>query len=122
LLLGRETREERSVGFEVARLVGAEPVRGFFTFFARFDQGLMLDLCWRVGATLEDQRVADLARFVKGLRGPYGLWEYAARPQASRWISFDVMRSLDRIEKSGDWQSAEPRTPFQPYPSRERRY
>ncbi|HEY3342095.1 MAG TPA: hypothetical protein VGK81_08760, partial [Anaerolineae bacterium] len=51
LLLGRETREEHTFGYEVARLVGAEPARGFFTFYARFDLAFVLDLCWRVGAT-----------------------------------------------------------------------
>jgi hypothetical protein len=122
LLLGRETREVQPLGFEVARLVGAEPVRGFLTFFARFDLALMLDLCRRVGATLEDERVADLVAFVSGLQGPYGLWEYAARPQASRWITFELIRSLSRLDESGEWLSAEPRTPFQPYPARQRRF
>jgi hypothetical protein len=122
LLLGRETRETLPLGFEVARTVGAEPVRGFLTFFARFDLGLILDLCWRVGATLEDERVADLVGFVRDLQGTYGLWEYAARPQASRWVTFDLLRSLSRLDESGEWLSAEPRTPFQPYPSKQRRF
>ncbi|MBC8444544.1 MAG: hypothetical protein H8D77_00300 [Chloroflexi bacterium] len=122
LLLGRETRETRSLGFEVARLVGAEPARGFLTFYARFDLALVLDLCWRVGATLEDERVADLVAFVMGTQGPYGLWEYGTRPQASRWVTVDLLRSLHRLDKSGDWLSTEPRTPFQPYPKRERRF
>ena len=123
LLLGRETKEVQPLGLEVARLIGVEPVRGFFSaFFARFDLALMLDLCWRVGATLEDRRVADLAAFVRTLQGPYGLWDYAARPQASRWVTFDLMRSLSRLGESGDWQSAEPSTPFQPYPSRRQRF
>jgi hypothetical protein len=122
LLLGRETREQHTLGYEVARLIGAEPARGFFTFYARFDLALLLDLCWRVGATREDARVAELAGFVRGLRGPYGLWNYAAKPQVSRWLTFDLLRSLARLGESGDWQSAEPRTPFRPYPKRARRY
>jgi hypothetical protein len=122
LLLGRETREEQSVGFEVARTVGLEPVRGFFTFYARFDLALLLDLCWRMGATLEDRRVTDLVAFVSGLCGPYGLWEYRPQPQASRWVTFDLTRSLSRLDAKGDWFSTEPRTPFQPYPSHPRRY
>jgi hypothetical protein len=116
LLLGRETRERQPLGFEVARTVGAEPVRGFLTFYARFDMALVLDLCWRVGATFEDARVADLAEHVRGLQGAYGLWEYAPRPQASRWVSFDLYRSLSRLDEAGDWLSAEPRTPFRPSP------
>ncbi|MBN1583350.1 MAG: hypothetical protein JXA89_21755 [Anaerolineae bacterium] len=122
LLLGRETREVQNIGFEVARLIGAEPVRGFFTFFARFDLALVLDLCWRVGATLQDERVADLVAFVRGLQGEYGLWEYAARPQASRWVTYDLLRSLSRLDVDGGWVSTEPRTPFQPYPSIRKRF
>jgi hypothetical protein len=122
LLLGRETRERQPLGFEVARLVGAEPVRGFFTFFARFDLALVLDLCWRVGATLEDERVEELVQFVWELQGPYGLWDYVSRPQASRWLTFDLLRSLSRLDEAGDWLSAEPRTPFQAYGARERRF
>lgn len=123
LLLGRETREQQSVGFEVARTVGAEPVRGYFSaFFARFDLAMLLDLCWRVGASTEDIRVADLADFLRSMRGPYGLWEYAARPQASRWVTFDLARSMVRLGMNEGWIPSEPRTPFQPYPSRPRRF
>jgi len=122
LLLGRETREEAAVGYEVARVLGAEPSRGFLTYYARFDLGLMLCLCARVGAATDDARVADLVAFVRGLQGPHGLWEYARRPQVSRWVTFDLLRSLSRIDAAGEWVGLEPRTPFQPYPSRDRRY
>jgi len=126
LLLGRETRERHTLGFEVARLVGAEPVRGFFTYHARFDLALVLDLCWRVGVPQDDERVSGLVTFVLGLQGPYGFWDYAEQPQASRWITFDLLRSLSRILTPGvgspDWLSSEPRTPFQPYPGRAKRY
>lgn len=122
LLLGRETREAQNVGFEVARLVGAEPVRGFFTFFSRFDLALLLDLCWRVGATTEDARVADLAEFITGLPGEYGMWYDASAPQASRWVTFDIVRSLSRLQIEGEWVGVEPRTPFQPYPARRKRF
>lgn len=126
LLLGRETREKHTLGFEVARRVGVEPARGFLTYYARFDLALVLDLCWRVGATRDDERVAELAEFVPGLQGTYGLWEYTPRPQASRWVTFDVLRSLSRLEKgdgrSEDWLSLEPRTPFRPYAKKVRRF
>jgi hypothetical protein len=115
LLLGRETREAHTVGFEVARLVGAEPARGFMTYYARFDSALLLDLCWRVSASAADPRVADLMAFIVGLQGPYGLWEYAGRPQVSRWVTFDILRSLSRLDVATDWVSLEPRTPFRPY-------
>ena len=122
LLLGRETREEYALGFETARLIGAEEVRGFISHFARYDLGLMANLCWRVGASLEDERVAGLFNFIVGLRGEYGLWEYAEKPQASRWVSFDLQRSINHLEEGGDWVGTEARTPFQPYPARRRRF
>jgi hypothetical protein len=120
-LLGRETRERHTLGFEVARLIGAEPARGFLTYHARFDPGAVLDLCWRIGATTEDPRVADLADFVVEAQGPYGLWEYSPARQASRWVTFDLLRSLTRLDERGDWLALEPRTPFRPYPPRARR-
>jgi hypothetical protein len=121
-VLGRETREKDSVGFETARMVGAEPLKGFISYFARFDLGLILDLCWRVGATMDDERVAGLVQFIRENLGPYGLWDYSAHPQASKWVSFDLTRSLLRIDTSGEWQPQEPRTPFQAYPKKQKRY
>ena len=81
LLLGRETREAAVLGYEVARIIGAELAHGFMTTFARFDLAQLLDLCWRIGATADDPRVAELVDFVSELQGPYGLWEYM-RPAA----------------------------------------
>ena len=103
-------------------MLGAEPARGFLTFYARFDLAAILDLCWRIGASRSDERVADLVAFVSGLQGPYGLWEYAARPQTSRWVTFDLLRSLARLDESNEWLSLEPRTPFQTYPKKQKRY
>jgi len=80
LLLGRKTHEGYCLGFEVARLLGAEPARGFISHIARFDLALLLDLCARVGASSEDERVNDLVGFVASLQSPYGMWEYASRP------------------------------------------
>ncbi|MCU0519296.1 MAG: hypothetical protein MUF84_01185 [Anaerolineae bacterium] len=121
LLLGRETREASTLGFEITRLIGATPTRGFFTYYGRFDLAQVLDLCRRVGATLEDPRVADIVDFVRGLQGPYGLWDVAP-PQASRWVTFDLLRTLSRLDAAGDWVSHEPRTPFQTYTKQPRRY
>jgi hypothetical protein len=121
-LLGRETRERQAFGFEVARLVGAEPARGYFTYFARFDLALLLDLCCRIGASRQDARVAALVEASLAWQGPYGIWEYAARPQVSRWLTFDLLRSLSGLSDNLDWVNLEPRTPFRPYPSRKKRY
>ena len=122
LLLAQETLQASTMGHEVARSVGAQKAGGFFTYFARHDVAFVLDLCWRVGANLEDVRVARLVDFAREHQGTYGLWEYKSRPEANRWLSFDLLRSLSRIDASGEWVSLEPRTPFQPYPKRPRRY
>jgi hypothetical protein len=122
LLLGRESLDRQAFGFEVARIIGAEPARGLFTYFARFDVALLLDLCWRIGASFEDDRVSNLVAFAKKEQGSYGMWEYRSRPQAGRWITFDVLRSLSSLDHVSDWITLEPRTPFQSYPARERRY
>jgi hypothetical protein len=121
LLLGRETREAGTLGCEVSRLIGATPTRGFMTYYGRFDLAQILDLAWRIGANLSDARVADIVTFVQGLQGECGLWDIDP-PQASRWVTFDLLRSLSRLDHTGDWVTYEPRTPFQTYPKRPQRY
>ncbi|NIM16744.1 MAG: hypothetical protein GTO45_32545 [Candidatus Aminicenantes bacterium] len=122
LLLACETRERHHLGFDVARIIGAEESRGFLTFYACFDIAQILDLCWRIGASREDTRVAELVNYVRELQGPYGLWEYQPKPQASRWVTYDILNSLTRIARESDWISLEPRTPFRPYPEKKKRY
>ncbi len=122
LLLGRETREKQNIGFSVARIIGVEPHSGYITYFAKFDLALILDLCWRIGANQSDERVAELVDFIRGLQGPYGLWEYTPHPEASRWMTFDLLRSLSRLDDNTDWLSLEPRTPFKAYPRRQKRF
>jgi hypothetical protein len=121
LLLARETQDAHVLGFEVARTIGVEPARGFLTYFARFDLGLILELCWRIEATLEDERVYAIVKFVQSLQNQYELWEYT-NPQASRWVTFDLLRSLSHLDEKGDWISLEPRTPFEGYPRIQKRY
>ncbi len=124
-LMARETREASTVGFDAARLLGFEKARGELTFYQAFDPALILSLCARMGITVkEDERAADLARFIRSLAMPSGLWEYSANLAASRWVSFDIARSLTAVEEgpSGDWTGSRPRTPFAPYPRRKRRY
>jgi len=121
LLLGRETRERYHVGFEVARTVGVEESTGFITYHARFDVAHMLKLCSRIGASTDDPRVQELVDFVVEGRNRYGLWEYT-RPQASKWVTYDMLRTLDEVGVDDDWIGMEPRTPFQPYPKRRKRF
>jgi hypothetical protein len=122
LLLAHEHRPAKALGFEVARIIGTEPPRGAFTYFRRYDLAQILDLSWRVSASLEDPRVADNVAFVQELQGPYGLWEYERHPEVSRWVTFDLLRSLSRLDQETDWFSMEPRTPFQAYPKKAKRY
>ena len=122
LLLGRDTQEQFTFGFEVARTIGAEQATGFITYFARFDPSLMLDISRRVGATTDDSRVKELIDFVMGNQGVYGLWEYLVKPHASRWVTFDILRSLSEIDLGGNWFSLEPKTPFQAYPKTKQRH
>jgi len=116
LLLGRQSQEAANLGFEVARLLGAESFRGFFTYFARFDPGLVLWLCARIGASVEDDRVNRLVDFIRSQQGPYGLWEYSDQPQVSRWVTYDLLISLRELDATEDWVSLEPHTPFKPEP------
>jgi hypothetical protein len=122
LLLAHEYHHAHTLGFEVARTIGAVPVRGFGTLYKRYDVGQMLDLSWRMGANTSDERIAEQVKFLKELQGPYGLWEFPSNPEASRWITFDLLRSLSRLDRETDWISMEPRTPFQPYPKKIKRY
>ncbi len=122
LLLAHEHRQEHTLGFEVARIIGAERPRGGFTYFKRYDVAQMLDLSWRIGASLADDRVAANVKFVAELQGPYGLWEYPRHREVSRWITFDLLRSLSRLDEETDWLSVEPRTRFQPYPKKPKRF
>ncbi len=122
LLLGRETKERNTLGFEVARLVGIEPFRGYLTFHALFDPAFILNLCWRIGANSSDERVQDFITFIVANQGHYGLWEYIPAPQASRWITFDLLRSLSNLDRNENWINFEPRTPFQPYPKKPKRF
>ncbi len=122
LLLGRESQDRQCLGYEVARIIGVEPHGGTLTYFARYDLALMLDLCWRIGATLDDERVADMVTVVEGWQSQFGLWQYSSAPQASRWVTFDLLRSLSRLDDTGSWVSMEPHTPFQAYPKRHSRY
>ncbi len=75
----------------------------------------------RISFTLEDPRVAGIVAFVRGLQGPYGLWDVTP-PQAARWVTFNLLRTLSRLDQAGSWMSNEPRTPFQTYPKQPRRY
>jgi hypothetical protein len=111
LLLQRETRDEWALGSEVERLTGTGVVPGFITAYARFDLGFVLELATRAGAGPDDPRAAAIDAFLESKRGPAGLWEHPTRPDLSRWLTFDLLLNLRRLE-SGDWSGTAPSLPF----------
>jgi hypothetical protein len=122
LILGCESKQKSLLGFVISRLIGLEESRGWRTYYPRMDAAYILNLCWKIGASLEDERISELVDFVKGEQGEYGLWECTLHPQASRWLTFDLLRSFSHLEESTDWISTEPRTPFQEYPKKMKRF
>ncbi len=122
LILGTNIKLRSNLGFIIARLIGLERSFGQITFMGKFDIAHILDLCWRVGASKEDERISDFIDFVKSEQGEYGLWEYIAHPKATLWLTFDLLRSLSNLEENVDWISLEPRTPFQAYPKKIKRF
>ncbi len=122
LLLGTESSERQYLGYYVARTMGYEPSGGFLTYYARNDVAQTIKLCSRIGASTSDSRVAELLELIDSFRGQYGLWEYLPVPQASRWVTYDLSLSLSGLDQETDWLSLQPRTPFQTYPKKRRRY
>ena len=62
-LLAREMFEASDLGFETARRIGAEKTRGFFTFFARSDPGVLLELALKAGFSQSEPRIEKLIHF-----------------------------------------------------------
>lgn len=122
LILGTNLKLRSNLGFTIARLLGLEKSIGRITYMAKFDIAHILNLCWRVGATQDDERVFDFIDFIKLEQGEYGLWDYIAHPQATRWLTFDLLRSLSYISHDEEWISKEPHTPFQSYPKKIKRF
>ncbi len=122
LILGCETKQKNLLGFVISRLIGLEESRGWRTYYPKLDAAHILTLCWKIGASLEDDRVSELVEFVKEQQGEYGMWECSMHPQASRWLTFDLLRSFSHLEETTDWISTDPRTPFQPYPKKLKRF
>ena len=122
LILSTNLKLRSHLGFTIARLLGLEKSIGQITFMAKFDIAHILNLCWRIGATEDDDRVSDFIEFVKSEQGEFGLWDYAPSPQATRWLTFDLLNSLWNINKNVEWISEEPRTPFQSYPKKMKRF
>jgi hypothetical protein len=121
LLLQRETRDESTIGWEVARLVGVEAPAGFVTFYARFDVAFILELATRCGASAEDPRVTSLVEFLLERHSENGVWEHPVHPELGRWLTFDLLLSLRRLA-GGDWVGLAMQVPFRAYGKTPRRY
>ena len=86
------------------------------------DPAHILNLCWKIGASLDDERVSELLNFVKNEQGEYGLWKCNLHPKASRWLTFDLLRSFSHLKDTREWFSTQPRTPFQEYPKKDKKF
>ncbi|MBD3198167.1 MAG: hypothetical protein GF317_24165 [Candidatus Lokiarchaeota archaeon] len=122
LILGTDIKSRKNLGFVVARRIGLESSYGRITYFAKFDLAHILDLVWRVGASVEDKRILEIINYLRKIQGEYGLWEYKNDPKGTRWITYDILRSLSCLDDSSNWISLEPQTPFEAYPRKEKRY
>jgi len=122
LILGTDMKLRTNLGFLIARLIGLEKSIGRITYMAKFDIAHILNLCWRVEASVKDSRIAEFVEFIKSEQGEYGLWEYYRHPQATRWLTFDLLHSLSKLETNKDWISLEPRTLFRAYPKKIKRF
>jgi hypothetical protein len=122
LILGTDSKSRTNLGFMIARIIGLEKSIGLITFMAKFDIAHILNLCWRVGASQNDDRISNLIDFIKIEQGEYGLWENLLYPQITRWLTFDLLRSLLKIEDSQEWISFEPKTPFRAYSEKIKRF
>ncbi|MGD9202213.1 MAG: hypothetical protein PVI26_11660, partial [Chitinispirillia bacterium] len=122
LFLGRETEDVKNIGFDLARTLGFEPIRGLFTFYAKYDPLLTLWLCKKIGADLSDERVEKLYKFIKDNIPSDKLFIYSSRPEASKWVHYEILQILREFPLQTGWKSLQPRTPFQAYPKISKRF
>ncbi|MFX1418097.1 MAG: hypothetical protein ACFE9N_04160, partial [Promethearchaeota archaeon] len=69
LILGTDLKLRNILGFMIARFLGLEKSFGLITFMAKFDIAHILNLCWRVGANKNDDRISDFIDFIKSEQG-----------------------------------------------------
>jgi hypothetical protein len=88
-------------------LIGAEPTRGFLTFYGRFDLAQILHLCRCVGASLEDPALPASSPSCGSFRAVWALGYRATAGLALGHI-FDLLRTLSQLDASGDWAALSP--------------
>ncbi len=115
LVLSRETFDRYPLGLEVARRIGVHPKSGFFTYYAKHDLAVILSLAWKLGANKSNERIKNIINFLLEQKTSYGIWEYMEHHHVSRWITYDLLFSLKKIDQETDWVSLEPQTPFRMY-------
>lgn len=121
-LLARESRDRKALGYDLARLTGRELLKGFFTFYARFDLLLLLEICAEAGVNTEDKRVLELIEFFKMEQTPAGLWIPPSYPDLAPWATLKILSAIKKISENTGWDGFSPSTPFSPYPKEKRRY
>lgn len=121
-LLSCQSFDRQCLGFEVARIVGFEGTSGTLTYYAKLDQLLTIDLSWRIGVSSEDKNLKKILDFVKNSINKFGLLLYEPNIIASKWITFDFIRSLKNLQVSDTWFSDNIEIPFQKYSSFKKRY
>lgn len=122
LLLATRSSEVYNLGYELAKLTGHEKNSGLLTFHYEHDLAFILNLCWRANVSKTDPNITGIIKTVQKCRMDNGLWNYTQSNQVSRFLTFDLLRSLTNLTENDDWISIEPKTPFWKYKSPKERY
>ena len=121
-LLACQTFDRQTLGFDVSRTVGFEKVGGILTYYAKLDHLVTLELSWRIGVSRDDTRLKNIIEFVEKSFNSFGMLEYKPQPLASRWITYDALRSMNNLKFNVDWINDNKKIPFQRYPPIKKRY
>lgn len=113
ILLANKRFEQHNLGFEIAKLMGAQTNSGLLTFHYEFDLGLIMYLCAKAKVSKTDSRLQDIIAFLNSIRLPNGLWEYNKSISASRYLTYDLLKSMMQLDENSSWFSIEPETSFE---------
>ena len=121
-LLSCQTQDRQVLGFDVSRTVGYEGTTGTLTYYAKLDHLLTLNLSWRIGVSEDDRQLQNLVNFIKKSVNQFGLLKYLPNPLATRWITYDLKKSLQNLRIEEDWEAHDFKIPFQRYSKAPRRF
>ena len=105
LLLTKRSLDTSAYGFDLARVMGRQPLVGFISHYARFDVLTVLNLAADIGADMSDDRVARFVAFAEAQAEPQGFVSCAAAPELSRWLTYETLRVVARVRGNRDWVS-----------------